>query len=100
MAWISWLNWISLIRKYQQRNYPDEIRFQLNAKYKSLHRHEKKIKNISKNSCCNGCLGKLICKLFNKYSDLSSNDLIRIKHHRYMINKIKREINNIKEFYA
>ena len=99
MAWINWLNWISLIRKYQQRNYPEKIRLQLNAKYKSLHKHEKKIKNISKNSCSYNCWCKLICKLFNKYQDISPKDLIRIKHHRYMINKIKREIDNIKKYY-
>ena len=82
------------IHKFQDRKYPENIRMALNKKYKSLHRHEKNIKNILKHS---GCF-----TIFNhtfRYNYILPKDLIRIKHHRYMINKIKKEIDNIKNHF-
>ena len=82
------------LHRFQHRKYPEDIRKALNAKYKSLHKHEKAIKNILKHS------GYIT--IFNytyRHGYIFPKDFIRIKRHRYMINKIKREIDNIKNHY-
>ena len=93
---MSWINyWKELYnRKYKQRKYPKDIQLELNKKYKSLHRHEKSIKNILKNSCNYKLFG-----IFSISWIIYPKDNKRIKNHRYMINKIKREIDNIRKYY-
>lgn len=83
------------LHKFQNRNYPENIRKALNAKYKSLHRHEKTIKNILKHSPHS-------YRIFGfnfGFTYTSPKDLIRIKRHKYLIKKIQREIDNIKNHY-
>lgn len=82
------------IQNFLNRKYPKDIRKALNAKYKSLHRHEKNIKNILKHSGCITILGHVF-----RYNYISPKNILRIKHHKYMINKIQKEINNIKNHY-
>ena len=86
--------YFSWLHKFQNRNYPDHIRQELNVKYKSLHKHEKTIKNIIKHSKCTSLFGLKI-----NYDIMSPKDLIRIKRHKYLIRKINREIDNIKNYY-
>lgn len=93
MSWISY--WREIYnRKYKQKKYPKDIQLALNKKYRSLHKHEKTIKNILNHSC--------VYKLFGIFPIswlIHPKDSHRIKHHKYMINKIKREINNIRKYY-
>lgn len=93
MSWISY--WREIYnRKYKQKKYPKDIQLALNKKYRSLHKHEKTIKNILNHSC--------VYKLFGIFPIswiIHPKDSHRIKHHRYMINKIQREIDNIRKYY-
>ena len=78
-----------------RKKYPENVRKVLNGKYKVIHIHEKKIKNIQKR-CCN-------YRLFGIFPIswiIHPIDAERIKHHKYMIRKIKREIEGIKEYYG
>ena len=69
--------------RFQHRKYPEDIKEALNAKYKSLHRHEKNIKNILKHSGCITILGHVF-----RYSYVLPKNILRIKHHKYMINEL------------
>jgi len=76
-----------------RKKYPENVRKVLNGKYKVIHNHEKKIKNIRKYGCPFSFFGI-------KFGELSPNDVLAIKRHRYMINKVKKEIKGIKEHYG
>lgn len=77
----------------RKNKYPKEIRLALKAKYKSLHRHKRNIKNILKRSEHKKFLW------FTLDYMISPKDQVRIKHHKYMIRKINKEIHNIEWFY-
>jgi len=88
-SWLIELNW-----KYRQRKFPKQIQIELNKKYKSLHKHEKTIKNILKHSCNYKLFG-----IFPISWIVHPKDIKRLKNHRYMIRKIQREIDNIRQHY-
>ena len=70
-----------------------EIKEQLKAKKASLKRHKKHIRNIIKHAHP--------CNFFGVFMFVEPcpKDLKRMKHHKYMINKITREINNMKKYF-
>jgi len=73
-------------------NYPKEIRHLLNIEYRKIHKHEKKIKNIKKN-----------CRYFKflwfERGIIDPINLHRIKRHKYLINKSRKQIDGIKKYY-
>ena len=86
------MSWSYFFRLFIDYKYPDDIVKLLNAKYKIIRVHEKKIKNIEKNSN--------VFTLFGlKFGDLKSKDMIRIKRHKHIINKTKKDIEGIREHY-
>ena len=70
-----------------------EIKEQLKAKKASLKRHKKHIRNIIKHTHP--------CNFFGVFMFVEpcAKNLKRMKHHKYMINKITREINNMKKYF-
>ena len=80
------------IKKIFEPNYPDDIRKLLNIQYKKIHRHQKKIKNIYKHSSYKKFL-------WFEYGCIDPKDLIRIKRHKYIINKANKNIKGIKKYY-
>ena len=62
---------------WEERQYSEEVKKLIRAKRKRIHFHKKKIKTIKKH---NG----------REHS---------IKNHRYLVNKLTREIEGIKEHY-
>lgn len=79
-------------RLFVEYKYPNDVIKLLNAKYKIIRVHKKKIKNIEKNSS--------IFTLFGfKFGDLKPKDMIRIKRHKHIINKTKKDIEGIREHY-
>lgn len=69
-----------------------KIKEQIKAKKASLKKHKKHIRNIIKHAHP--------CNFFGiRFYEPCPKDLKRIKNHKYMINKIKREINNMKKHF-
>ena len=82
----------SIFRLFTEYKYPDEIIKLLNAKYKVIRMHERKIKNIRKNS-------KVFTIFGHTFGYFLPEELRRIKHHKYIINKVRKDIKGIKENY-
>lgn len=80
------------IRRLCEPNYPKDIRHLLNLQYRKIHRHEKKIKNIRKSCHSYKILWWVI-------GDIDPQNLLRLKRHRYLINKANKEIARIKKYY-
>jgi len=89
------MNWSYFFRLFIDYKYPDDIIKILNAKYKVIRVHKKKIKNIEKSSNIFTLFGFKFGDLY----DLNPKDMIRIKRHRYIINKTKKDIKGIREHY-
>jgi len=86
------MSWSYFFRLFIDYKYPNDVIKLLNAKYKIIRVHKKKIKNIEKNSN--------IFTLFGlKFGDLKPKDMIRIKRHKYIINKTRKDIEGIREHY-
>lgn len=69
-----------------------KIKEQLKAKKASLKRHKKHIRNIIRHAHP--------CNFFGiMFVEPCPQDLKRMKRHKYMINKITREINNMKKYF-
>ena len=82
----------TLFRLFTEYKYPDKVIKILNAKYKIIRVHEKKIKNIKKKSN--------VFILFGfKFGNILPKDIIRIKRHKHIISKTKKDIEGIKEHY-
>ena len=72
------MGWFAFIRDWwEDRQYPEEVRKLIRIKRKNIRFHKKKIKTIKKH---NG----------REHS---------IKTHRYLVNKLTREIEGIKEHF-
>lgn len=86
------MSWSYFFRLFIDYKYPDDIVKLLNTKYKIIRVHKKKIKNIERNSN--------VFTLFGfKFGDVNPKDMIRIKRHRHIINKTKKDIEGIREHY-
>ena len=86
------MSFTGFFRLFTEYKYPDDVIKLLNAKYKIIRVHEKKIKNIERKSN--------VFRLFGfKFGDLKPKDMIRIKRHKHIINKTKKDIEGIKEHY-
>lgn len=86
------MSFTGFFRLFVEYKYPNDVIKLLNAKYKIIHVHEKKIKNIEKNSNVFTFFGF-------KFDNINPKNMIRIKRHRHIINKTKKDIEGIRDHY-